>query len=223
MVMGWDGYACLLLTTMAVFLARGGTKAVVNMTYADYVEEHTAAEGEVGGIAGDDVFRAESVADLLENDTFTVVTPGTQYTEGNAYYEFSSGLRVNMKGLELPSGERVAAYINHENVQQQGETFEDTVSILPVGCIVYEDLSQDPTFLEHIQSFSRPLDYTDFYVDMRGNSAKMSQEQYAEGPIAVATLVSAVIAFPLFHALGARIGLWAYYFPHKKKENQKTG
>ncbi|MDE6925195.1 MAG: hypothetical protein K2O97_13370 [Acetatifactor sp.] len=56
MVMGWDGYACLLLSSLTAMLVSVGVRAVSDTTYADYVEEHTVAEGEVGGIAGEDVF-----------------------------------------------------------------------------------------------------------------------------------------------------------------------
>ena len=224
MVMGWDGYVCLMLAGLTAWLAGEGARAVADTTYAGYVEEHMVAEGEVGGIAGEDVLRAESIADLLENDTFTVISPGTQYmSRGAAYYELSSGKRVYMRELQLPSGEIVAAHINGENVQRQGESFVDEISILPVGCVVYEDMTQDQAFVESMQYFSHPLSRMDFYVDMVGDGTTMGQEQYSEWPATVAFLITGVIMFPLLHALGARIGIWGYYFPHKEKENRKTG
>lgn len=224
MVMGWDGYVCLMLSGLAAWLVGEGVRAVADTTYAGYVEEHMVAEGDVGGIAGEDVFRAESIADLLENDTFTVISPGTQYIgRGAAYYEVSPGERIYMRELQLPSGEMVAAHINGDNVQRQGEAFVDEVSILPVGCVVYEDLTQDQEFMESMQYFSHSLSRTDFYIDMAGSGMTMSQEQYSDWPAGIAFLITGVIMFPLLHALGARIGIWGYYFPHREKENRKTG
>ena len=224
MVVGWDSSACFTLACLTAWLVGEGARAVADTTYVRFVEEHMVAEGEVGGIAGEDVFRAESIDDLLENDTFTVISPGMQYTNmGAAHYEVSPGEYIHLRLLQLPSGEIVAAHINSDNVQRQGEAHVDEVSILPVGCVVQGDLTQDQEFMETIRHFSHSLSRTDFYVDMVGNGTTMGQEQYSDWPATVAFLITLAIMFPLLHALGARIGLWGYYFPHKEKEKRETG
>ena len=85
-----------------------GVKFIADSTYADYEEAHTVADGDIGGIAGEDVFRAQSIADMLEHDTFTVISHGIQYrNEGGGFY--GNGY---MDMLRLPSGERVASRIS---------------------------------------------------------------------------------------------------------------
>lgn len=72
-----------------------------------------------------------------------------------------------MHALTLPSGELVAARINGDKVQRTGETIYDGDSIMPVGKIVYEDLTQDTYFIGQIEH-SEKLTRTDFYIDMVG-------------------------------------------------------
>lgn len=214
----FDAWLCLLVSVLVAVLVGKGVKWITEKTYAGYEEDHTVAAGEIGGIAGEDVFRAQSIADLLEHDTFTVISPGIQYgNQGGGYY--GNGY---LNALQLPSGEMVAARINAENVQSQGETIFDGDSILPVGCVVHEDLTRDQTFLDQIQH-SHTLSRTDFYIDMVGEGARLSQEDYTQVPVLLTQLLVVVILFPLSHALGARLGLWGYYFPHREKENRKAG
>lgn len=214
----FDAWLCLLVSVLVAALVGKGVKLVTEKTYAGYEEDHMVAAGEIGGVAGEDVFRAQSIADLLEHDTFTVISPGIQYrNQGSGFH--GSGY---FDALQLPSGEMVAARINGENVQSQGETIFDGDSILPVGRVVYEDLTQDQTFLDQIQ-YSHPLSRTDFYVDMLGEGGRLSQEDYTQVPVMLTQLLVVVILFPLLHALGARFGLWGYYFPHREKENRKAG
>ena len=210
-----DVWLCLALSCLVALAVGKGVKLIADSTYEGYEEEHTVAEGDIGGIAGEDVFRAQSIADMLEHDTFTVISHGIQYrNEGGGFY--GSGY---MDSLRLPSGERVAARINGESVQSQGTSIYDGDTILPVGCIVYEDLTQNPTFLDQIQ-YNDPLTRTDFYVDMMGGGAKLRQEDYSEVPVILSQIITVVILFPLLHALGARLGIFPYYFPPRKKEDK---
>ncbi len=211
----FDVWLCLALSCLVALAVGKGVKLIADSTYEGYEEEHTVAEGDIGGIAGEDVFRAQSIADMLEHDTFTVISHGIQYrNEGGGFY--GSGY---MDSLRLPSGERVAARINGESVQSQGTSIYDGDTILPVGCIVYEDLTQNPTFLDQIQ-YNDPLTRTDFYVDMMGGGAKLRQEDYSEVPVILSQIITVVILFPLLHALGARLGIFPYYFPPRKKEDK---
>ncbi|MCI9676691.1 MAG: hypothetical protein HFH06_13205 [Lachnospiraceae bacterium] len=211
----FDIWLCLALSALVALAVGKGVKFIADSTYADYEEAHMVADGDIGGIAGEDVFRAQSIADMLEHDTFTVISHGIQYrNEGGGFY--GNGY---MDMLRLPSGERVAARINNESVQSQGNTIYDGDTILPVGCIVYEDLTQHPTFLDQIQ-FRDPLTRTDFYVDMMGDGAKLRQEDYSEVPVLLSQIITVVILFPLIHAFGARLGIFPYYFPPRKKEGK---
>ena len=100
--MRFDIWLCLLLAYLVGTGASKLAQLAVDSTYDSYVEEHTVAAGDVGGVAGDDVFRAQSIDDLLSHDTFTVVSPGIEYrNRGAGYYG-----NWYMQALTLPSGDR---------------------------------------------------------------------------------------------------------------------
>jgi len=191
-------------------------ETVLPKQYEDYSEEHKVADGDIGGVAGEDVVRAESIDDLLSNDTFTVVSPGIEYRNKGAGYYGS----YYMQALTLPSGEKVAAIINEESVQRSGDSIYSGDSILPVGHIVYEDLTQSETFLKQIE-YKEKLSRTDFYIDMIGNGGKLSQEDYSEVPTMMAQIITVIIAFPILHMLGAKFGIFPYFFPPKNKKESE--
>ena len=194
------------------------TELILAETYKSYVEKHTAADGDIGGRAGKDVFRAQSVDDLLGHDTFTIVSPGIEYRNRGAGYYGSYYLYA----VTLPSGEWVAAAINREGVQYEGEYYSSEHT-LPVGRVVYEDLTSNEYFMDQIE-FREPLSRTDFYVDMLGVGGKASQKDYTSNYTGVVQMVTILICFPLIHALGARIGLFPYFFaPRKKKGEEQKG
>lgn len=215
----FDIWVCLALS---VLVAMGSAKIVnllVPKAYEGYVEEHTVADGEIGGIADESVFRAQSVEDLLSHDTFTVVSPGIEYMNRGAGYYGSWYLYA----LTLPSGERVAARYNSDSIQKEGGDNSDIYSgnnILPVGQVVYADLTESEYFLEQVEH-SAPLSRTDFYVDMRGNGGKMSQEDYSQAPVMLVQILTVLICFPLLHMLGSKLGIFPRFFTLKKREESK--
>lgn len=215
----FDIWVCLALSML---IAMGFGKIVNLMTpkaYENYVEKHTVENGEIGGIADESVFRAQSVEDLLSHDTFTVVSPGIEYMNRGAgffgnYYLYA---------LILPSGERVAARYNMDSVQKENGEDSDIYSgnkVLPVGQVVYEDLTKDKYFLEQIEH-SEPLSRTDFYIDMCGNGGKMSRETYSELPVMLVQILTVVICFPLLHMLGSKLGIFPRFFTFKKQETSQ--
>lgn len=212
----FDIWFCLLLAFLVSFIPVKITEQILPKKYEEYVKDHTVEEGEIGGVALDSVVRVESIEEMLQTETFTVISPGIEYrNKGAGYYENSY-----MHALTLPSGEKVAAVINEESVRHLGDSIYSGDSILPVGRVVYEDLTKNSTFLNQIE-FKEPLSRTDFYVDMRGNGGIMSEENYSEAPKAIVQLVTIVIAFPIFHACGSKIGIFPYFFAPKKKQESE--
>lgn len=213
--MRFDIWLCLLLAYLVGTGASKLTALAVASTYDSYVEAHTVAAGEIGGVAGDDVFRAQSVEDLLRHDTFTVVSPGIEYrNRGAGYYG-----NWYMQALTLPSGELVAAVYNLDSVQIEGSYYTGEAT-LPVGRVVFEDLTENETFLHQIE-FKEPLSRRDFYVDMMGTGGKVSQEDYGKPIVLSVQLVVTILFFPIFHALGATIGIFPYFFPQKNKKQSE--
>ena len=89
-----------------------------------------------------------------------------------------------MYSVTLPSGERIAACINMDSVQHTGDSMYSGDSIMPVGRIVYEDLTSNEYFINQIE-YSEELSRKDFYIDMIGNGGKLSKEDYTETPILI--------------------------------------
>ena len=216
-VLRFDIWLTLLISFAISFIPAKILESVLPKQYESYLEEHTVTAGEIGGEAGEEVFRAQSVEDLLSHDTFTIVSKGIQYrNRGGGYH---NGLY--MHAVTLPSGEIVAARINTDAVQTSGDSIYSGDSTLPVGKIVKEDLTQDSSFLGQIE-YKEELTRKDFYIDMLGNAERISEEDYTEAPVTMVQCITVMIAFTIIHALGARIGIFPYIFgPILKKKEKK--
>ena len=158
-ILRFDIWLCLALS----FLVSLGTVKIVEgilpKKYEDYVQEHIVEDGNIGGKAGEDVYRAQNVEDLLNNETFTIISPGIEYcNKGAGYYD-----NFYMYSVTLPSGERIAACINMDSVQHTGDSMYSGDSILPVGRIVYEDLTSNEYFINQIE-YSEELSRKDFIL-----------------------------------------------------------
>lgn len=212
-VLSFDAWVCLALAVLVAMGTGALAEKLATQHYAAVEEAHKPVDGQIGGKAGEEVFRAQNVEDLLNHDTFTVVSPGIEYrNRGSGYY----GGRY-FQALTLPSGELVAAWINGESVQSMGEDIFSGDNILPLGRVVWEDLTSSPTFLEQIE-FKEPLSRTDFYVDMVGDTAVLAEDQAIGGPKVLVQVLTVVILFPLFHMLGSKLGIWSAYFVFRKKK-----
>ncbi len=208
----FDIWLCLLLSVAISFIPAKIAEKMFSQNYDNYVEEHTVENGEIGGKAEEDVYRAQNVEDLLSHETFTIVSPGIQYSNRGAGFHGS----YYMYAVTLPSGERVAACINMDNVQRTGESIYSGDSILPVGHIVYENLAEDEYFINQIEH-SEELTRKDFYIDMLGKGGKVSKENYTETPKTMVQVITVIVLFPIFHSLGAKMGIFPYFFAPKKK------
>ena len=210
------------LTLLIAFVISLGTtkltQLIVPSLYEQHVEDHTVADGDIGGKAGAEVFRARSVDDLLAHDTFTILSDGIEYcNRGGGYYG-----NHYMNAVTLPSGELVAAVINSDSVQSEGDYFSG-VNTLPVGRVVFEDLESSESFLRQIEH-SEPLSRHDFYIDMLGTGGKVQEVDYVERWTGTVQAVTILVCFPLIHSLGAKLGIFPYFFPPrpKKGEEQKS-
>ena len=210
------------LTLLIAFVISLGTtkltQLIVPSLYEQHVEDHTVADGDIGGKAGAEVFRARSVDDLLAHDTFTILSDGIEYcNRGGGYYG-----NHYMNAVTLPSGELVAAVINSDSVQSEGDYFSG-VNTLPVGRVVFEDLESSESFLRQIEH-SEPLSRHDFYIDMLGTGGKVQEVDYVERWTGTVQAVTILVCFPLIHSVGAKLGIFPYFFPPrpKKGEEQKS-
>lgn len=212
-ILPFDIWLCLLLAVLAAWGTGTAAEKVAQVVYEREVAAHAPVAGEIGGQAGKETFRAQNVEDLLSHDTFTVVSPGIEYrNHGSGYYDGKY-----FQVLTLPSGDRVAAWINGDSVQEEGGSdYYSSDKILPLGRVVWEDLTRNQTFLDQIQ-FRGPLSRTDFYVDMAGNTAVLDESQALETPKVVVQVVTVLIVFASVHMLGSKLGVFPAYFARKKE------
>lgn len=210
-----DIWICMLIAVLCAWLAGSITEKLAALGYSEYEAEHAVAAGDIGGIAGDDVFRAQSVDDILTHDVFTVVSHGIEYRNRGAGFYGS----YYMYALTLPSGEIVAAVINGDSVLFDGEDIFSGDNTLPVGRVVYEDLTQNESFLSQIE-YSRPLSRHDFYVDMSGKSGHLSEDDYVGLPKMVVQIVVFIAIFALIHYVGSQLGIFPAFF-RRKTENEQ--
>ena len=208
----FDIWLCLLIAYLVAMGIGTLVDHVTDGNYEKYKQEHVVDAGDIGGKAGDDIFRAKNIKELLAHDKFTIVSPGIEYrNKGAGFYDGKY-----LYSVILPSGERVAAYINGEAVQNTGEDIYSGDSILPVGCIKYADLKSNKNFMEQIEH-KEALSRTDFYIDMVGESARLSEEDYSNMTKALPQIIVGILAFGLTHTLGSKMGIFPPFFSFKKK------
>lgn len=216
--MRFDVWLSFLLAFGVAYLVGLGVDKITEQTYEGYRESRQVEEGAVGGVATDDVYRITCIDDIRSHELFTLETEGISYrNEGGGYF----GGRF-LDSVELPSGERVAMWINNENVVSDGDYFTG-MNTLPVGRLVEADLTSDEYFMEQINhDGSRPLTATDFYVDMVGEGGYVSEDSYKEGYKTWAQIIVGFLAFALIHNLGARIGIFPYIIVPKRLRRREN-
>lgn len=206
-ILRFDVWLCLAL---GVLIGMGMGKimeSILPSIYEEYKENHKVGAGEVGGIAGDDIFRIQNIKDLFQHEKFTVLSKGIQYkNRGAGYYK-----GMYLHALTLPSGELVAARINSDSIVYDGESIYTSNVTLPVGRIVEVNLSEEQYFIEQIE-YKEKLSRTDFYIDMVGEAEIISSEDFIDAPVLLVQLIMVLITFPIFHAIGSKLGIFPYFF-----------
>ena len=133
---------------------------------------------------------------------------GSGYLDGRLY-----------QAVTLASGERVAVILNSDSVQVEGD-YMTGIHTMPVGRVVYKDLAAETTFLGQIE-YKEPLSRRDFYVDMLGEGGKMDQEMYTDSWTGGVQVLTILVCFPIFHSLGAKLGLFPFFFAPRKKKGEE--
>ncbi len=209
-----DAVICIALSLLIAQGTGYVASRIAETAYEKELEEHQAVDGEIGGRADETIFRAQSIDDLLSHDTFTIVSHGIHYrNEGAGFYN-----NYYLYNVELPNGERVAARVNDESVLSMGDSMFSGDSILPLGQVVWEDLTKNETFLNQIETVN-PLTRKDFYVDMVGDTGVLAADLALETPKLVTQVLTVFIFFPIFHVIGSKLGIFPPYFAPKKKRH----
>ena len=83
----FDIWLCLLLSFLISLGTEKIAKSILDKKYEEHKEEHKVATDEIGGIAGDEIFRAQNIEDILSHETFTVVYTGILYIKKRSRYQ----------------------------------------------------------------------------------------------------------------------------------------
>ena len=142
---------------IAILVARA-VPGIVN-SYYDNVESEQV--NDVGWEANDQTVPANSIEDILNNDTFSIVVsdPDEYKFDGSAYWKDEDPSEIY--NVKLASGERVAVRMQAEYLKKTGDGY-----LLNIGKIKKFDLTAEPEILDELQE-EYALDRTDFYVDLR--------------------------------------------------------
>ena len=138
---------------IAILVARA-VPGIVNSYYDNVESGHV---NDVGLEANDQTVPANSIEDILNNDTFAIVVsdPDEYKFDGSAYWKDEDPSEIY--NVKLASGERVAVRMQAEYLKKTGDGY-----LLNIGKIKKFDLTAEPEILDE-------LDRTDFYVDLRTN------------------------------------------------------
>ena len=144
---------------IAILVARA-VPGIVNSSYDNVESGHV---NDVGLEANDQTVPANSIEDILNNDTFSIVVsdPDEYKFDGSAYWKDEDPSEIY--NVKLASGERVAVRMQAEYLKKTGDGY-----LLNIGKIEKFDLTAEPEILDELQE-EYALDRTDFYVDLRTN------------------------------------------------------
>ena len=139
---------------IAILVARA-VPGIVNSYYDNVESGHV---NDVGLEANDQTVPANSIEDILNNDTFAIVVsdPDEYKFDGSAYWKDEDPSEIY--NVKLASGERVAVRMQAEYLKKTGDGY-----LLNIGKIKKFDLTAEPEILDELQE-----EY-DFYVDLRTN------------------------------------------------------
>ncbi len=199
-------------------LAAKTVPSLVDNYYDKVAAEHVE---DVGLKASESTARADSISDILSNDTFSIVVKDRdEYKfDGSAYWRDEDPSEIY--NVELMSGERVAVRIQNEYLKEN----DDGTYLLNIGRVQDYDLTAEPDILEELQE-DYDLDRTDFYVDLRSDVTE--GRKYSEGTREKTTdliqpftgiLVTAVL-WVLLHVLTVKLGIAPMLFGRRKSDDE---
>ena len=149
-----------VISALIAVLVAHMVPGMVNSYYDKVEGQHV---NDVGLKATDETVKANSIDDILNNDTFSIVVsdPDEYKFDGSAYWEDEDPSEIY--NVKLASGERVAVRMQAEYLKKTGDGY-----LLNIGKIKKFDLTAEPEILDELQE-EYALDRTDFYIDLRTN------------------------------------------------------
>ena len=193
-----------VISALIAVLVAHMVPGMVNSYYDKVEGQHV---NDVGLKATDETVQANSIDDILNNDTFSIVVsdPDEYKFDGSAYWEDEDPSEIY--NVKLISGERVAVRMQAEYLKKTGDGY-----LLNIGKIKKFDLTSEPEILDELQE-EYALDRTDFYIDLRTNIEEGSKYSEATRQKMIdlvqpftAIFVCAIL-WILLHVITVKIGI----------------
>ena len=193
-----------VISALIAVLVAHMVPGMVNSYYDKVEGQHV---NDVGLKATDETVQANSIDDILNNDTFSIVVsdPDEYKFDGSAYWKDEDPSEIY--NVKLASGERVAVRMQAEYLKKTGDGY-----LLNIGKIKKFDLTAEPEILDELQE-EYALDRTDFYVDLRTNIEEGSKYSEATRQKMIdlvqpftAIFVCAIL-WILLHVITVKIGI----------------
>ena len=193
-----------VISALIAVLVAHMVPGMVNSYYDKVEGQHV---NDVGLKATDETVKANSIDDILNNDTFSIVVsdPDEYKFDGSAYWEDEDPSEIY--NVKLASGERVAVRMQAEYLKKTGDGY-----LLNIGKIKKFDLTAEPEILDELQE-EYALDRTDFYIDLRTNIEEGSKYSEATRQKMIdlvqpftAIFVCAIL-WILLHVITVKIGI----------------
>lgn len=193
-----------VISALIAVLVAHMVPGMVNSYYDKVEGQHV---NDVGLKATDETVKANSIDDILNNDTFSIVVsdPDEYKFDGSAYWEDEDPSEIY--NVKLISGERVAVRMQAEYLKKTGDGY-----LLNIGKIKKFDLTAEPEILDELQE-EYALDRTDFYIDLRTNIEEGSKYSEATRQKMIdlvqpftAIFVCAIL-WILLHVITVKIGI----------------
>ncbi len=193
-----------VISALIAVLVAHMVPGMVNSYYDKVEGQHV---NDVGLKATDETVQANSIDDILNNDTFSIVVsdPDEYKFDGSAYWEDEDPSEIY--NVKLTSGERVAVRMQAEYLKKTGDGY-----LLNIGKIKKFDLTAEPEILDELQE-EYALDRTDFYIDLRTNIEEGSKysEATRQKMIDLVQSFTAIfvcaILWILLHVITVKIGI----------------
>ena len=154
----WDLLLTVLLSAGIAFGAQYLYEQTLEEGYQAYLEKNAAEEGSVGAVASEDIPLAETLADMENNEYFTMEMDSITLNS-NSPGGYIDGLFWHI--FQLEDGTRIAAKVNSDSVvyREEGEApMTASYARLPIGTLARESLTDDQ--LEELNKY-----ITDFSTD----------------------------------------------------------
>ena len=139
----WDLLLTVLLSAGIAFGAQYLYEQTLEEGYQAYLEKNAAEEGSVGAVASEDIPLAETLADMENNEYFTMEMDSITLNS-NSPGGYIDGLFWHI--FQLEDGTRIAAKVNSDSVvyREEGEApMTASYARLPIGTLARESLTDD--------------------------------------------------------------------------------